>query len=166
MSVFRKLFYMGLILALLAAGCNKPIENNYVLATSKNPKEGGSWTELAHSSLDLDLDGQEDVIALYTAAERDNNGELMWDDGQNWLLLIKSGENYYPLLNEYVQLGSVYFSAFTDLEEQPKVFVLINTGAGIIAKEYAYEAEKQGFREKLVYQAEGINLLGSSFPAY
>lgn len=53
MSVFRKLLYMGLILALLAAGCNKPIENNYVLATSKNPKEGGSWTELAHSSLDL-----------------------------------------------------------------------------------------------------------------
>jgi len=136
-------------------------------AVTTDPRGGNSWTELSDCSFDLDKDGQEDKIVLYTAAGRDEKGKLVWDDGQNWLLLIQSGDRYYPLLNEFVQLGSVYFTVFEPYDgEMPKVSVIVSTGAGFMLTNYSFDREEQGFREEPVYQEDGINLLHSSLPAY
>ena len=88
----------------------KNAETKLIQENSTDPRQNSSWTKIEEINVDLDGDSKEDLLGLYTAAERDNEGNLMWDDGQNWLLLVQSGDNFYPLLSEYVQLGNVFFT--------------------------------------------------------
>jgi hypothetical protein len=39
-------------------------------------------TKLDEFNYDLDSDNSEEKIELYTAAGRNENGEMLWDDGQ------------------------------------------------------------------------------------
>lgn len=90
-------------------------------------------TKLDEFSYDLDLDNSEEKIGLYTAAKRNANRKMMYDDGQNWLLAVWDGEKVYPLLSEYVQNGSVYFTVSKNgIEDASKeishINVITNTG--------------------------------------
>jgi hypothetical protein len=44
------------------------------------------------TTFDLDGDGEQEQIEMYVNAEQDEKGEYMWDDGQNWLLVVKDGD--------------------------------------------------------------------------
>lgn len=52
------------------------------------------------------------TLELFVRAERDANGEIMWDDGQPWSLIVREGEDVFRLLDAlYVQLGQVDYWA-------------------------------------------------------
>lgn len=57
-----------------------------------------------------ETDGSKGKIELYTAASKNEVRNMSWDEGQNRLLLIEDGNNYYPLFQQYVQLRLVYFT--------------------------------------------------------
>ena len=169
------------LFGLLLTGCREtgtkvtpptpPVEEKpaakYVQKAAADPKGNEKWTLLAGYAADLDADNQEEQIELFTSAQRDSKGNIMWDDGQKWLLLVKDGADYYPLFQEYVQLGSVYFTvAGYDNNPVPKVTVLVSTGAGIILTNYAYEPDKKGFKVEPVYDSKAINLQFTSLPGY
>ncbi|MHB1393937.1 MAG: hypothetical protein ACYCYE_12860 [Clostridia bacterium] len=124
-------------------------------------------TKLREFSGDLDLDNIEEKIELYTAAERNEKGELLWDDGQNWVLVVRDGDKSYPLFSQYVQLGVVYFTVSNSGEGQmPNITVLVPTGASFSMMGYVFDKEKDGFKEESLYKSEDNNWIYSSIPSY
>ena len=177
-------FFLIVILSISIVGC-KEIENQSELQTNdsvvqeddKNigtstiqgtqldPREG-MRTRLSHFTLDLDGDGVDENIELYTAAERHEDGSIIWDDGQNWLLHIVDENTYYPLFQQYVQIGEVYYSVWFEDDEMPIISVLVKTGAGMKLVNYTYVNAEKGYKSEPIYDTGGINLMFSSFPAY
>ena len=80
-------------------------------------------TLFQESSIDLDEDGEEEQVELYVDAEQLDNGEIAWDDGQMWLLVVKDGEETYPLFHDFVQLGTIDFTLAT-LDDKPAIVML------------------------------------------
>lgn len=51
------------------------------------------------------------VLELYVDAQLDDKGEIMYDDGQEWALVVRDGDAMYPLFEKkYVQIGEVSFT--------------------------------------------------------
>lgn len=128
-------------------------------------------TKLDEFSYDLDLDNSEEKIGLYTAAKRNANRKMMYDDGQNWLLAVWDGEKVYPLLSEYVQNGSVYFTVSKNgIEDASKeishINVITNTGTKFSVTTYSFNKDKGGFVERNVYTSNDYNFVYSSIPNY
>lgn len=179
----KKQWGILLILCLLAvalAGCNSgepepngEEESRLIAVAEADPREGRPWTEvkpwneLSKYEGDLDGDGAEEVLQLLVAAEKSPDGEIAWDDGQQWLLLVTDGEEYYPLFDEYVQLGSAYFTVSEPAEAgNVNITVLVTTGAGLRLMKTTFDPAEEGYREKPVYADEAINLLHTSFQGY
>ncbi|KKM08759.1 hypothetical protein SY88_21835 [Clostridiales bacterium PH28_bin88] len=145
----------------------KPTIGTVIKAVKENPLRGRRWTKLAEHSVDLDGDLVEEQVELYTAALRDPQGELMWDDGQEWRLLVRDGQTVYPLFSGYVQLGSVYFVLGAGDSERPsEVIVLITTGTGLSLSSYSYSKEKNGFVEEGEFTSRSNNIMYSSIQGY
>lgn len=124
-------------------------------------------TKLSEFSTDLDLDSIEEKLELYTAAGRNEKGEMMWDDGQNWVLAAVDGEKSYPLLSQYVQLGVVYFTVSNSGEgKMPNITIIVPTDAGFSIMSCAFDKEKNGFRVEPIYKSEDDFWLYSSIPGY
>ena len=146
---------------------NQSQEKQVIHASTVDPLTQDSWTQLSQSSVDLDADNEEESLILYTAAQRDSKGEIMWDDGQKWLLLVKDDTSYYTLFSEYVQLGSVYFTvAGIENTPTPRIGMLVSTGSNLSLTNYTYVQGKQGYEEETAYDSGIINSIFTSFPAY
>lgn len=175
----NKLLIIFFALALALTGCqakekdlsSEPQENNsdskVVAAVENDPREDNKWSKLSEISLDFDSDGKEENLELLTMAQRDEQGNIMWDDGQKWLLMVQDDNRFYPLLSEYVQLGSVYFNV-SDYGEEAirKITVIVSTTANFKMTNYVYDENKQGYREEPVYNSQDINFIFSSIPYY
>lgn len=127
----------------------------------------GELTLLEQFSHDLNLDGSPETIELYTAAERHESGEIIWDDGQEWLLLVRAGDKAYPLFSKYVQIGMVYFTVSeASGEEVPHITAMVSTGAGLSLRTYTFAKDRDAFQEEIVYTSPDDNFLFNSIPAY
>lgn len=145
----------------------KKTETKLIRETTNDPRLNTSWTKIKEFNVDLDRDSKEDNIGLYTTAERDKQGNLMWDDGQKWLLLVQSGDKFYSLLSEYVQLGSVYFTVSKYSEDTVmKVTVIVPTGTNLKMLSYSFDKNQQGFIEEPIYNSKEDNFIYTSIPDY
>ncbi len=140
-------------------------EEILIQGTKNDPRED-FITKMGGFEIDTDSDGIAEKIELYTLAERDSNGDMMWDDGQNWLLVVTDEEQYYPLLQQYVQLGEVYFSVWYDDDQKPVINVLVKTSAGVDIANYCYDTDEMAYKEESIYKTGGINFMFSSIPNY
>jgi hypothetical protein len=142
-------------------------EENFIGAVSSKAIDTKGMTKLTEFAYDLNLDNSEEKIQLYTAAGRDEKGEMLWDDGQKWLLVVLDGEKAYPVLSEYVQLGSVYFSISNNGKgEAASLNVITSTGAGFSIKSYTFNKDRDGFLGGTVYSSKDNNFIYSSIPSY
>lgn len=160
--VFILLFNVFFCLGLL--GCTNAGESTEQLSESEpivihaiqtDPRQKNMLTKLQEFVFDLDGDGKEETIELHTAAGRDEDGNMAWDDGQNWLLVVVNGNGYYPLLQEYVQLGTVYFTVTDDQNGTIIISVIVNTGAGMKLVSFTYDQDQNGYRGEVVYHIGG-----------
>ncbi|MDR7855366.1 hypothetical protein [Tissierella sp.] len=112
---------------------------------------------------DIDGDGTEETISLYTAAEKDSKGEIMWDDGQNWKLLVEGVDKDYVLFDDYVQLGTIKFHVYTS--DDDFYVSTIQTGtASLKFTEYSFDKETKNFISNVKFETTGnVNMLHSSF---
>lgn len=122
-----------------------------------------TWSEIDSYQCDLNSDGDEEDIALYTSAESDD-GEILWNDSQKWVLEIKSGDSYYILLNQNVSNGRVYFDVDTTTDGTYAITVYTVSASGMSIKQYTYS--KTGFIEKQIYSAGSAGKVHSGIPAY
>lgn len=110
-------------------------------------------TLLDSMKIDFDKDGIEEAIELYTAAER-YNGEIAWDDGQNWMLVVKDTDKDFVLFDDFVQLGGISFYAY--FEDEDFVVTKIQSGtASLTLTEYRFDKDSNNFVVTEKFAAKG-----------
>lgn len=119
-------------------------------------------TPLDEYIIDFNSDGYDEKIVMYVAAGLDDNGEIMWDDGQRWVLVIHGDNKDYVLYDDYVQLGSIQFNVFTADDELNIVTKNIGT-ASLYISQYKYDEANDSFTQTVPYSVSGnVNMLFSS----
>ena len=123
-----------------------------------------TWSTLNSYEGDLLNNGKDAKVTLYTSAETDD-GEVLWDDGQSWVVEV-SDENggHYTLLEKYIKNGSVYFEVNGLDNGKNAITVFIKTAAGLEVKQYTYSGD--GFTEATLYNSGHQNTVYSSMPDY
>lgn len=134
---------------------NEQVNHDYAMILSQ-AIEAYPQTLYKKASVDLDEDGEEEQIELYVNAEKMGNGLFAWDDGQNWLLVVKDGDKTYPLFNDYVQLGSIDFST-TIFDEQPGIVMMKAQHADRTVQKFTYNQHKNGYQKETFYKKENSN---------
>jgi len=133
-----------------------------------------SWNEVASYTGDLDGDGTDEKIMLVTSADRDRDGDFLWNDGQNWALYIDDREEDYLLFNQYLSAGYPYFEIsdyYMKDGAEPKINITVSTGSGFSVLNYGFSKTDGGYVKTVVYDTAkitegGINRRYSSFPEY
>lgn len=132
-------------------------ERNPISPTQKMIIE--DYTLLDSYKFDINGDGTEEIIGLYTTAQRDSKGEIMWDDGQVWILAVHGVDKDYELYNNYVQLGSIQFYVFT-ADDTFHITTVENTTAGLKLTDYVYNKSEDSFTPEIHYDVLGdVNML-------
>ncbi|WP_159436089.1 hypothetical protein [Anaerosalibacter sp. Marseille-P3206] len=118
-------------------------------------------TLLDRENIDFNGDGKIETISMFTTAQRDENGEMMWDDGQKWFLLINDEDNEYVLFDDYVQLGMLEFWVFTSKDEYH--IMTLQTGSAVLKlSDYTFDYEKGSFVKKDIFNPEFLNVIYNS----
>lgn len=118
-------------------------------------------TLLDSVKVDIDNDNKEEIIELYTTAQRDKKGEMMWDDGQKWFLLVHDEDKEYILFDEYVQIGTLEFWVFTSKNDYH--ILTLQTGSAVLKlSDYTYDIERESFVKKDIFNPEFLNVIHGS----
>ncbi|MDR1538777.1 MAG: hypothetical protein LBU32_12430 [Clostridiales bacterium] len=146
----------------------------------KNPQalqESESSLRWISASDELDLSGMnifsqkivpfaddEASVTAYTAAEKSQDGTFMFDDGQDWALVIETADGAYPLFpRQYVQLGGVFATYYLDIgaeETIPHVLVNLMTSSVIYIYDCAYDADAKAFSVLDVFKTDNASVFG------
>ena len=136
-----------------------------------SPKDVGKWEPMGKYTADVNDDGEDDIITLYTSAQRDNRGEMMWDDTQEWVLRVETADGVYDLYDERIH-GYAYLSvsdAYNKDKDQKLISLYISGNSFREVRDYMYDSDK--FTETVAYStddfaAEGISEIYTSIPQY
>ena len=126
-------------------------------------EEGNSlegYNLLNVNEIDIDNDKQVEKIEVYCTAALGEDGELRMDDGNRWKLIVRKGEQLYPVFDGFIQLGKLEYKAYSEYRENPDTFVfhlLISNaqGAGFKMYDCYYDENQDAFISKEVYRTIG-----------
>ncbi|MFA5531781.1 MAG: hypothetical protein WDA11_14090 [Thiohalomonadaceae bacterium] len=151
--------YMLLIVSFIiciTSGCN--LSENTIGLPEGN--ETDRLTLLERMYDDTDQDGEKESIELYTSAEIAPDGEMGWDTGHRWVLIVRKGDQIFPLFDNWVQHGEVQFwiayfnnnnvegSESTDLNSQ--IFVAVTESVAFKILSYNWEIKSMCYIEEIV----------------
>lgn len=136
-----------------------------------SPVDTNDYEPMGKYTLDITGDGTEDLVTLYTSAQRDNRGEMMWDDTQEWILSVETENGVYELYKERIH-GFAYINIadyYKKSGDEKVISAHIFGNAFNEIREYSYTDNL--FAEKIVYSTDktavdGINTIYSSIPSY
>lgn len=146
----------------------RPPENagdsvTYITRFDKSAAADGNWSVVDTYTGDVTGGGEEDTVTVYTSAES-YDGEILWDDSQNWIVEIYDGEGYYTLLTQNISGGNVYINIIEDAQKETVISVVVSSTANFTVKQYAYTTS--GFVETTVCDTRAVNMKHSSIPFY
>jgi len=95
------------LITCIATGCSSEKNMESVQATENFSTDG--LTLLERMNDDTDSDGDKESIEVYTSAQIARDGQMGWDTGHQWVLLLRKGEEVFPLFDDYVQHGGLQF---------------------------------------------------------
>ncbi len=122
----------------------------------------GDLTILDEMEFDFDNDGEMEFIRMLTGAQKDSNGQIAWDDGQDWVFIVQDTDKDYILVDEYVQLGRIDFNVFT-MDEEFYISTLSPRTASLTFNLYQYDRETSTFIMTTPYNASGnVNMIKTS----
>ncbi len=131
-----------------------------VIKKQTSSSADSSWTTVDHT---YNTDGL-GTVTLYTSAEKSGD-EIIWDDGQKWIVEISDGNGgYYTLYDQYVSNGSVYYDVVKKDNDEKNINVYTMTNAGTTIEQYSYT--DSGYEEKEVYNSGAVNRVYSNMPQY
>lgn len=140
---------------------NEAKEKYTAIYPSSDRVDTSFLTLLDSTSVDFNGDGKEESISMYTTAQRDENGEMAWDDGQKWFLIVSNEDQEYVLFDDYVQLGALEFWLFTSKDKYH--IMTLQTGSAVLKlSDYMYDDEKETFVKKDIFNPEFLNVIYSS----
>lgn len=138
-------------------------ETGKYIGKSESTAVESTWSKIDGCEADINGDGGDETIGLYTSAETES-GEILWNDSQKWALEVKINGEYYILLNQNISNGRVYFD-IDELKDGTKAITVYSvSSSGTAIKQYSYS--KTGFVEKVLYNSELTNKIHSGIPAY
>ena len=160
---------LSLMLSIFLAGCvneNTENENNQIVDENKkevissSPVEDFSQLTLLESfNYDYDLDGTEEAINLYTSAQKNSDGEMMWDDGQIFKLIIHDDDKIFILFDEYVQLGKINYYVYLE-NDIFTITVISPRTASFTVTDYVFDKDTNSFLvNRLIEKITDINML-------
>ncbi len=160
---------LSLMLSIFLAGCmneNTENENNQIVDENKkevissSPVEDFSQLTLLESfNYDYDLDGTEEAINLYTSAQKNSDGEIMWDDGQIFKLIIHDDDQIFILFDEYVQLGKINYYVYLE-NDIFTITVISPRTASFTVTDYVFDKDTNSFLvNRLIEKITDINML-------
>ena len=114
---------------------------------------------------------RQSCVSLRTTAQRDKNGEMMWDDSQEWALDVATEKGCYVLYDQRIS-GRAYLNVYKAYSEESEEYVIslyINGKTYNEVREYRFDGEY--FNETVSYTTDevatqGISEIYSSFPDY
>lgn len=125
-------------------------------------------------------DGEDDNVELYTSAQVAPDGQMGWDSGEQWALIVENENMTFVLYDEYVQYGEVQFwvsdlnpdeissPEAEDLEEH--IYVMVTNVVGLTLYDYVWDAENSCFWKSTAFNPDNQwNIKHSnkySFPVY
>ena len=107
------------------------------------------------------------VISLYVGAQKDgDDGEFLFDTGQDWLLIMQTSLGAYPLFpRSYVQHGLVSYTAFNEYSGSAydifHVIVTVRQAAGYRIYDCVFDNERKEFKVVPVYNMTDVNPVGA-----
>lgn len=134
-----------------------PAKANAIKAQTFAEDPAQKMTLIREASLDFDQDQVAETIELYTAAQRDSKGEIMWDDGQKWLLLVRDGQRSYVLFDGYVQLGHLDYCAYLTTQDTFHLLIKYTDSASLVLTEFTYNPGQSSFSKSEAYLLANIN---------
>lgn len=141
-----------------------PNENNMTekRISPENKVSTEGFILLDSYEFDINGDGVEETISMYTNAEKGSDGEIYWDDGQDWLFLVEGKEHDYILFKDYVQLGNIKFHIYT-VDDDFYITTIQSGTANLDIVEYKFDQESKEFISILKHNATGnVNMMHSS----
>lgn len=112
---------------------------------------------------DFNLNGFEEEISMYTSAQKDPDGNVMWDDGQRWVFIIEGEDEDYVLFDGYVQIGKIDFHIYTEDNKFNILTSQVGT-ANLTLFNYEYNDENGVFEKTKVFDTSGnVNMLHNSY---
>lgn len=143
----------------LIPGEDNPIEKR-ISSSDKISTEG--LTLLDFYEFDITGDGSQETISMYVDAEEGPDGEIYWDDGQDWLFLVEGQEEDYILFQDYLQIASLQFYIYT-VDDDFYITTIQSGTANLEVTEYQYHPESSEFISTLKHGTRGnVNMLHSS----
>lgn len=140
-------------------GDDDSVEDSETIIVPREKVDIANLTLLDEYTFDFDKDGNDENIAMYTAAQRDTTGEIAWDDGQNWLFVVQDTDKDYVLLDEYIQLGSLDFFVFM-IDDDFYIATISARTASLELASYKYDRESDSFIKTVPFEAQGnVNML-------
>ena len=137
-------------------------ENSVIIEPTLKLDVVDTLTTLDDFEFDIDDDGEMEMIKLLTAAEKGSNGEIAWDDGQKWMLVVLDTDKDYVLVDEYVQLGKIDFNIFL-VDETFYISTLSPRTASLTLNIYEYDKNNDRFIMTTPYNVSGnVNMIKSS----
>ncbi len=138
------------------------------------PEEVYSWYKVESYVGDIDADGADEEVVLAADVECDEEGEFLWNDGQNWALYVLDRKESYLFMKEYINAGYPYFEVsdyYMADGAKPQINLIVSTGASFTLKSFTFSEEDHGYFEEILYSTKditegGINTRYSSLPAY
>ena len=160
LSLDKDNYIKSLVLKSMEEGI-EPSDSEPISLSEKTSTEG--LVLLDSYDFDINGDGIEETIAMYVNAEQSSNGEIYWDDGQDWLFLVEGKEEDYVLFNDYVQLGTIKFHIYT--EDDDFYITTVQSGtANLDIVEYRFDPESKQFISSLLHGTRGnVNMLHSCY---
>jgi len=112
-------------------------------------------------SYDINQDGKEESVELYSKASKDENGKLMLDDGQEWTLIVKQADKIYPVFErQYVQLGVPQYTAYTSYgDDRFHLFINATQGAGMVLYDCYYDSQTDSFKRAIINEMQDISVI-------
>ncbi len=150
----------------------EPVEDRFNLITKSNEDINyDDYELLGHYTVDIDGIDEEVDISLYTSAQRDKMGNIMWDDSQDWFLTAKVSDGVYMLYNGRIN-GRAYMKvmkSYNDNLEETLINLHIYANTHNTIMEYSFNGEN--FEERIRYTTDetskhGVSELYTSIPDY
>jgi len=147
------------LITCLATGCSSEKNMESVQAMKNFSIDGLTLLERTYD--DTDSDGDKESIEVYTSAQIARDGRMGWDTSHQWVLLVRKGEEVFPLFDDYVQHGGLQFwiaSFNQDKIESPestdlqrKIYVAITTGVDFKLMDYYWDEQNHCYQKEVAF---------------
>lgn len=147
-----------LMLAGQEAESSQPIEE----IESVENMDTTDLTLLDSYSVDVFGDQEEETISMYTDAQKDPEGNIMWDDGQQWTLVVEGRDKDFVLFDDYLQLASIEYFVYT-VDEEFYISTVSSGTANLTMTNYRYNRDKDTFEMVIESNTSGnVNMIHKS----